>query len=220
VAAQVENLMTKGDFARLINVSPGRITQMISERKIGPDALVGEGRSAKIRADLARRQIVDRTDIGQRFGNGLATQLDLPTAEAPAGEAPPTAAPAPTASLSPVTDAIARERLRSLQLSNERAAEDRLAEQGRYVRTDQTRAAMTKMAASMLTVFEGGLADLAAAVAAKHALVQRDVLHQLRAEFRKIRIQAAETVRRDMANLPRLLEDEVPDATDPALGQA
>ncbi|HEX5264950.1 MAG TPA: hypothetical protein VFW13_15575, partial [Phenylobacterium sp.] len=152
--AEAELLMTKGDFARLIRVSPGRVSQMIAEGKIGPDALEGEGRAARIKANLARRQIADRTDIGQRFGNGLNTQLELPV---PSGERPAMRAPL----VDPTTSAIAQEKLRSLQLQNERAAESRLAEQGRYVRADLTQATMNKMAASLLTIFEGGLADLA-----------------------------------------------------------
>ena len=79
---------------------------------------------------------------------------------------------------------------------------------------------MTQMAASLLTIFEGGLADLAAALAAKHGLVQRDVLHQLRTEFRTVRVKALEALRRDMTTVPPIVTDEIPDATDPALGEA
>lgn len=203
-------LVSKGEFARLINVSAGRVSQMISEGKIGPDALEGGGRSARIRVQLARQQIADRTDVGQRFGNGLFTQLDAPAA-------PAARAPAP---VNPTVDAIAAERLRSLRLANERAAEERLAEQGRYVRADLTQAAMNRMAAQLLTIFEGGLADLAADLAAAQGLVQRDVLHQLRTGFRKVRIKALEAVRRDQTALPPIVTDEIADATDPALGEA
>lgn len=206
--------VSKGEFARLINVSPGRVSQMIAEGKIGPDALEGEGRSAKIWLNLARRQIADRTDIGQRFGNGIDTQLNFggPSESGPAPKSAP--------SSDPVAEAIKNERLLSLRLARERATEDRLAEQGRYVRADLTQAAMNRMAASLLTIFEGGLADLAAALAAKHGLVQRDVLHQLRAEFRAVRIKALETLRRDMTGIPPIVTDEIPDAMDAALGEA
>jgi hypothetical protein len=213
--APAEVLVSKGEFARLINVSPGRVSQMIAEGKIGKDALEGEGRSARIRANLARRQISDRTDVGQRFGNGIETQLDLPSLT-PSNAAGATRAPAGD----PTTDAIKLERLRGLRMANERAAEDHLAEQGRYVRADHSQAAMTKMAAALLTIFEGSLADLASALAAQHKLVQRDVLHQLRTEFRSVRVKAAESVRRTQASLPQLVADEVADATDPAQGEA
>lgn len=212
--AEAELLLSKGDFARLINVTPGRVSQMISEGKIGADALEGEGRYARIKANLARRQIADRTDIGQRHGNGLFTQLDAP----PPATTDRQPMRAPLAD--PTTAAIAAERLRSLQLKNEREAEDRLAEQGRYVVAAQVQASMNKMAAQLLTIFEGGLADLAAQVAAAHGLVQRDVLHQLRGEFRKVRLKALETLRRDMAGMAPLVADEIADASDPAAGEA
>lgn len=221
MANAAELLVSKSEFARLINVTPGRVSQMISERKIGPDALVGEGRSAKIRVDLARQQISARTDVGQRFGNGIATLLDAP-AELPLPQPPP-AQPkllAPVSSSDPTTEAIKAERLRSLRMANERQAEERLADQGRYVRTNDVRANMGRLAASLVTVFESGLADLAAAIAAEHGLVQRDVLHCLRTEFRAVRVKAAEAARREVAELPSLVPDEIPDASDDAVGQA
>lgn len=211
-----EPTASKGEFARLINVSAGRISQMIAEGKIGPEALEGEGRNARIRVDVARRQIADRTDIGQRLGNGLDTQLELRPAEVAAPIRP---APAPAA-VDPMAEAIKRERLRGLQMANARAAEDRLAEQGRYVRADQAQAAMTKLVAAVLSSFEGGLADMAGAIATAHKLPTRDVLHELRTAFREVRVKAAEAARRELAGTPRTIADEIADATDPAQGEA
>ena len=208
-------VVTKGEFARLINVSPGRVSQMIAEGKIDRAAMVGEGRLARIRVDLAKAQIAERTDIGQRFGNGLGTQLEFD-----AGERRASAETAPRPASDPVADAIKQERLRSLRLANEREAESRLAEQGRYVLADDALAGFTRVAAAMLNVFEGGLGDLATAFAAKFGLSQRDALHLARTEFRAIRARAAEQLRRESAGLPELLEDHVADASDPALGEA
>ena len=66
-----EKVVSKGEFAQICNVSPGRVTQWIHEGKIGSDALVGEGRSAKIIVGLAQRQVRARTDSGQAFGTVL-----------------------------------------------------------------------------------------------------------------------------------------------------
>lgn len=216
-----EPAVSKGEFARLIKVSPGRVSQMITEGKIGPDAMVGEGRNARILVDTARRQIADRTDIGQRFGNGLDTQLDLRAAETPAASEPaaPRAVVAPPPS-DPIADAIKRERLRAVRMANERAAEDRLAEQGRYIRADQAQAAMNKLVASVLSTFEGGLVDMAGVIAAAHSLPVRDVLHELRTAFREVRTKAAEAAHRDLAGMSRTVADEIADATDPAQGEA
>lgn len=217
-------VVSKGEFAKLINVSPGRVSQMISERKIGPEALQGEGRNAKIIVDVARRQIADRTDIGQRFGNGIGTQLDGQLQLQPVDQVTPAAPSAPRAQIvppsDPMADAIKRERLRGLQMANERIAEERLAEQGRYVRADEAKAAMARLAGSILTIFEGGLADIASSVAADLGVPQRDVLHKMRAEFRNVRAKAAEAARRDLVGMPKLAIDDIPDASDPAVGEA
>jgi hypothetical protein len=210
----LSEVVSKGEFARIINVTPGRVSQMIAEGKIDAAALEGVGRFAKIRVDIARRQVADRTDIGQRFGNGLETQLEF-SAPARPSEAQP-----PRASSDPVAEAIKNERLRGLVLANERAAEERLAERGRYVLADATVAGYTRLAATMLNLFEGGLADMANGLSGQFNLPSRDVLHRLRADFRAIRAKAAETLRREAEALPALLEDVVADASDPAAGDA
>src|SRR5690606_9605999 len=68
-------VVSKGEFARMVQVSPGRVSQWIAEGKIGPDALQGEGRLAKIIVDRAMAQVRLRRDPGQAVGNGIATRL-------------------------------------------------------------------------------------------------------------------------------------------------
>jgi hypothetical protein len=201
--------VSKGEFAGIIGVSAGRISQMIAEGKIGPDALEGVGRNAKVRVELARQQIAERTDLGQRFGNGLLTRLETPPAP-----------DKPSAPADPVAEQIKRERLLQIQHANRKAAEEALERAGQYVRADQVGAAMGKLGAALINVFEGGLGDLAQSIAAKFALPPRDVLHLLRSEFRSIREKGADAVRRQAASAPALIGETVADATDPALGEA
>jgi hypothetical protein len=203
--------ISKGEFAQALGVSAGRISQMIREGKIGPEALEGEGRFAKIRPDVARRQIADRTDIGQRFGNGLDTRLDAPAPDTGRVNPPPT---------DPTAELIKAERLHSLQLANQRAREEALARAGRYTRTDEVAAQMGKLASGMITVFEGALGDLAEDLASKFELPARDVLHALRQSFREVRVKAAAQARGHLAETPRLTEDVQLDASDPAAGEA
>lgn len=58
--------ITKTEFAALAKVSPGRVSQWISEGKIGPDELEGEGRSAKIKLELACKKLKLRIDEERR----------------------------------------------------------------------------------------------------------------------------------------------------------
>ena len=75
---------------------------------------------------------------------------------------------------------------------------------------------MSAIAAAVLQSFEGGLPDMARAVAAKFELPQRDVLHELHSEFRKIRTAAAKRAEKKLAEMPKIretvleAEDEVP----------
>ncbi len=203
-ALAVEDVVSKGRFAEIINVSPGRVSQMISEGKIPPAALVGEGRGAKILVADAIAGIRAKTDIGQRFGNGISTKLDLSPTQmvAAAANALPLA--------DPLEEQIKRERLRALEFSNRRHAEDELARRGAYTDTTEARAAMVGIATSVLQTFEGGLADLANAISAEFKVPQRDVLHLMRREFVAVRAKAALAAERRMKGLPPLVADEPP----------
>ena len=63
----------------------------------------------------------------------------------------------------------------------------------------------------MITGVEGGLSEIASAFAAWFKVPQRDALHLLRGEFRKVRATMAETMRRQAAELPATVTFELPD---------
>ena len=97
--AQGEEIVTKGEFAVLCKVSPGRVTQWIGDGKISPAALVGEGRSAKIRVAQAQADLKRSLDPNQMSGNGIRTRIPggplVPSPQAiPASTSEPTARPA------------------------------------------------------------------------------------------------------------------------------
>lgn len=192
--------LPKGEFAREIGVSAGRVSQMISAGMIGRDALVGEGRSARILVDLAKRQIAERRDPGQSLGNGLATRVE---AEVPVGGDVSRSVPLPNDSF----DAqFKREKLEAIRRQNRKAAEEEAERQGRFVETDAARQEMTRLAAAMLSSFEGSLQTMATAVASKFGVPQRDVVHLLRAEFRAFRESEAKRFRAEADSLPETVE--------------
>jgi len=218
-------IVTKGQFAELIGVSAGRVSQMIAEGKIGPEALDGEGRSAKIRVETARAQLRERTDLGQRLGNGLTTRLDGAlsiVADAPlidrfAEDAPrlagveetyrilPTPQPSPT---DPVADRLKQLKLNDAERRERQALEDDLARRGVYIRADHSRAALLGVAQTMLNVFDGSVADLAQALATEFEIPQRDLAHVLRREFRALRSRAADAARKKAGEMPLLVIDD------------
>ncbi|APH71438.1 hypothetical protein [Aquibium oceanicum] len=206
----MEAAVSKGAFAALIGVSPGRVSQYLAEGKIAPASLQGSGRSAKIIVERAKADLRLTLDISQRLGNGIETRLDADDPEADAGTAAPQdaaparegRAPQPTG----VEYEIKQQKLEQLRRANRNAAIADAEASGTLVETEASRAGMMRVATGMMLVFEGGLTDLANAVAAEFKVPQRDVLHLMRREFRKIRTAAAKQAAAEGAAMPETVE--------------
>ena len=76
-------VVSKAEFAELMNVSRQRVSQWLSARQIDGEALVGEGRTARINVEVARQQLSARLSVSQRLGangkallNGGASPID------------------------------------------------------------------------------------------------------------------------------------------------
>ncbi len=163
----MQSAVTKAEFAALIGVTRGRVSQMLAARQIDGDAIVGEGRSARINVEAARRQLDARLDLGQRLGANGRVRLGGETSDPDA--------------------AIKRERLRQLTLANERAAEEAKLREGRYILADDAKQEIGRVAGRLVASVEGALPELAAAIAAGSPMSQRDALHVLRGAWRAIR---------------------------------
>lgn len=199
---EFSEVVSKSKFAEMRGVTPGRVSQWLSEGKIGPEALVGEGRGAKINVAVAVAQLQERLDPSQRFGlNGIMTKLDLPTPSLQ-----PAAAPPPV--VVTVEDQIKREKLRQAQLQTARLEEEDRLHRGVYIFSASAREEMTKIAARLFDTFDGALPDFASAIAAKHQLPHRDVLHLLRGEMRRVRARAAAEFAALADTEPEMLDDE------------
>lgn len=192
--------VSKSEFATALGISAARVSQYIKEGKIDGDALVGEGRSARIRPDVARAQLNSRLDISQRTGNGLKTRI------APAAAAE---------DLVPMADAqggfedeMRAEKLEQARIQTRKMRADEQARSGRYVLTADASAAMGKLAARIVGVFEGGTPDLAAAIAEKFEVPVRDVTHLLQRELKALREKAAAAERDLLGSVPELVADE------------
>lgn len=209
-----ETPVSKGEFAKLINVSPGRVSQLIAEGKIHGPALAGEGRMAKIRAEVAKAQLRQSLDISQRLGNGIETRLDavaIQTALPIPAQQAEAAAPAPQALTEDfsIEGQIKREKLKAAQFQNRRFAEEEQARRGRFIETTAARNQMTTLASTMVQTFEGALADFASAISGKFKVPQRDVLFLLTAEFRHVRAKAAVEAARRASETPDAVESPV-----------
>lgn len=205
-AEPAELIVSKGGYARLRGVSAARVSQWLSEGKISADALVGDGRNAQIRVDVADAQLRLRLDPKQRFGlNGLTTRLP----DAAGDELPIRTAFAPKSEPSGYDQRMQDLKAREIELRVQEKTENALARRGTYVRASEVRSGLTRVAAGMLGAFEGGLADLASEMAAELKVEQRAMLHALRRGFRNLRAKAADACRRNAAQLPGLAVDEL-----------
>ena len=167
-----QSVVSKAEFARVAGVTPTRVGQWLREGKINGEALVGDGRHARINIELARRQLDARLDLSQRLGaNGKAVLSG--------------------ASPDPIDAAIKAARLHQLTLANEKARAEALALSGRYVLADDAKREMGKIAGAMIAAFDGVLPSMADDIAAQASIPQREVLLALRSAWRRARVGVA-----------------------------
>lgn len=203
--------VSKGEYARLCGVTPGRVSQWISEGKISREALDGDGVRARIIVTVADAQLKRNLDISQRLGNGLGTMLDRPALVAPPASSVNNAPTLPPTPGTGIEDRIKVAKLQEIEFRNREAAAKELAGRGYYVRADEMRGVLGQVAGGMQTVFEGALADFATAVAGQFEVPQRDVLHLLRAEYRAVREKTAKAARKAAEDLPALAVEDMPE---------
>ncbi|MCF1453415.1 hypothetical protein [Agrobacterium vitis] len=191
----------------MIGVSPGRVSQYLTEGKISPAALDGVGRNAKINVERAKADLRLTLDVSQRLGNGIDTRLDAAgQVEATTNSASANYQTPQPLQVGGIDYEIKQQKLNDLKRRNRNAAIADAEGKGQLMQTDEARAEMARVASSMLLVFEGGLVDLAAAVASEFQVPHRDVVHLMRKEFRKIRENAAKQMSKQVQSMQETIE--------------
>jgi len=219
---------TQADFARHMGVSRAAVSQWKSRDILRDDAFTEPGKKGKVVVSVAVEQVRRNRDIGQALGNGIETrtstdaepladvpaedvQPDLPMDEATPVHPEPTAAAPVKPKADTVEDQLKRAKLEQQLRTNRIQASEEALRQGMLVAADDAREQMARVASMMLQIFEGSLPDLGAAISAQFDIPQRDVLHLLRAEFKKVRATAAmkERARADALNKEHVASIEV-----------
>ena len=130
-------VVSKSEFAEIMNVTRQRVSQWLGVRQIDGDALVGEGRTARINVEIAKEQLSSRLSVSQHLGaNGKALL---------------------NGGASPIDTDIKSARLRQLMLSNERASADAALRAGIYVKADDVSQQFGAVASRLMTSFEFGI---------------------------------------------------------------
>jgi hypothetical protein len=167
----------KSEFARMCNVSQGRVSQWIANGTIGRDALIGEGQRALIDVQLAFEHLKERLDPSQRFSiNGLSTRLN--------GDAPP----APRKKTSqPDVDSEDDDLESRVRLA--RSLVERLKEQDRASHdVDDELAALTRIASEAFRLSDWVLIELSRDLIGL-GLSDLETLNLLQTEYHKMREQ-------------------------------
>lgn len=205
------DVVSKAEFARRRNVSQPRVSQWLKEGKISGDAIVGEGRDARIRESIACQQLKVRLEPLQMTGNGLSTKLDAPPPP-PAEPLPlvqPAAAPVPSPAGETIQDEILRLKRDALVRQESDALRDQAIRNGKLTEAEEAARQAAKNTVQLLATFETKLADFATAISSAFKIPQRDVEHLLRAEFRKVRADLAVDFGSRADALPEKVEIEL-----------
>lgn len=200
-----QQLVSKSEFAALINVSAGRVSQFISAGQISPAAIVGTGQRAKIDVQRAKADLRLTLDVSQRLGNGSETKLDNDEASAPSASI----SSAVGATQSGVDYEIKQQKLEQLRRANRNAAIADAASEGFFTETEAARKELSKAASSMMLSFEAALTEFASALSAEYKMPARDVLHLLRREFQRIRSKEAKKNAEAASDLPATIESSI-----------
>ncbi|EKF17076.1 hypothetical protein [Nitratireductor pacificus] len=194
--AKVET-MAKGDFARLVGVTPGRVSQYIAEGKIFGEAIEGVGRLARIRPALAQAQLHKTLEPSQRLGgNGAAVRSQADSR------------PSQRLTVEPVHDELAAERLKQQRIKTAQAEREEALACGRYMLADAARRELGRAVGEAFKVMEQGLRDLANAISAEFAIPERDAQQVLQKAFREIRAKAAASYRAQAEAVPAMVSEQ------------
>jgi hypothetical protein len=191
-------VVSKQEFAQLAGVSPSCVSEWIARRKISGEALVGRGCRARICVDVAREQLRQNVDVDQRLGVTPWAKLDAPAMPEPpeAGEAKET-----------IEGRIKLQRLEQIALANAAAREEAAARSGHYVKAEDARQELGRVASKLMTLFESSLPEIANAIIAQPPASSQEALRLLRASWRSIRARNAKAISEEAVGLPALMED-------------
>jgi hypothetical protein len=203
-------IVSKMEFAALTGVGPSCVSQWIARGKISGEALVGSGNRSRIRVDVAREQLQKNLDISQHLGMNGKARLGAQKRPTKARESS-FAAVAPAdrvADAGTVEDQIKQARLVQLALANDKARAEAALRAGRYVRAEDSRQEMGRVAARLLAVMESSLAEMANALAAEPSISPRDTLRTLRSAWRGVRARAAKAIGEEAGAIEPLVDEE------------
>lgn len=204
-------IVTKTEFAAIVNRTPGAVSHWIRDGKIKGLALVGEGSRAKIRVKTALDQLGLTLDLAQQ-----AAQAEPVPAAAPGENGVENAGGNVTPLRNPsAAELLQAEKLKQAQITSRQMEEDDRSRQGIYVRADLVRAEMTKRFAGFTRETELWISDLAVEMLGAGPMEETALADFITKSFRKFRSRQVQTAVDERDSVERLVP-EVSAAEDDA----
>lgn len=187
-------VLSKSQFAERVGRDPAQVTRWIQGGKLSGDAIVGEGRSARINLAAALRQLNIALDLGQQLAQAKPIlpgqqSLDVGTVQARALAALPTGD----------RDAVELLREEQLRLNSEKlrqqiergAREDAVAA-GQLVDIGAVKRALARQLQPLRALFDKMPVAIAKPISEQFGLPYNEVLIAVRAVLRRERQQFAD----------------------------
>lgn len=198
-------IVSKSQFAQIVGRNPAFVTRAIAAGRISGDALVGDGRSARIRVDLAMQQLARALDVSQQLaqprpilpetgGRVVSTGvisgaerdlLSVAAAGPVAGEAG--GAPVGGGAIQDLPEEQLELRNRKVRLEVERAEREQQLEAGRLVVAADVANALRRQLAPLMATFDEVPAAVAKAVSEGHGVGYSEVLITIKSAIREQR---------------------------------
>jgi hypothetical protein len=198
--AQGSRRVSKGTFAKLLNVSPGRVSQLIRENKISGDAIIGTGNKAVIDLDIAEQQLGVTLDFAQRAAQQLAKVTE----------------PGATVTAEQQRIAIAKAEMAEINLREAQRKEREAA--GVYIKTADATATAARELSELVQAWEQWLPTVAEALELAHGIPHKVGTVLLRDQFRQFRQRRADLATSAIAGMAETIDDGDP-GEPAALGQ-
>lgn len=185
------DVVTKAEFAKLVQRDPAFVSRAIASGKLVGDALVGEGRMARIRVAPALAQLGRALDLGQQLAQANPVLPDVggdlvARAEGDGGD----------------TSGIHAGRARQVELRNRKLEADLQQQEldlrrraGELVPAGDVAAALRRQLGPLVSTFDEVPAVVAKAVADAHGVPYSEVLITIKGALRQQRAAWAERAR-------------------------
>jgi selenocysteine-specific translation elongation factor len=208
--------VSKAEFARRVKRSAGRVSQWLSEGKIGGEAVAHTAEGDRIVLEVAVAQLGISLDVSQQLAQEQPILPGVGKTAAPASGTAESGADTDDAEpANPVLQDLQHRQLvakvQADELKAEEARRKAMEANGRWVRADDVRAAWSRTLADVMTRFENEMPRLAEALASEMKVDVRAATIVLRREFRNLRAKLGAEASRER-DARTVTSDDVPAA--------